>query len=160
MAKTSAGLLPYRTDADGTLHVFIAHMGGPFWARRDAGGWSVPKGEYDAGPEEPREVAGREFAEEIGVDAPAGPWLELGEFRMPSGKRLTAYAVEAGADLAFVASNDFELEWPRGSGRMQRFPEIDRAGWFPVDVAATKLVGGQVPILEALRERLGVSPTL
>lgn len=160
MPKTSAGLLPYRVDTDGTLHVFIAHMGGPFWARRDAGGWSLAKGEYDAGSQEPRTVAQREFAEEIGVDAPPGPWLELGEFRMPSGKRLTAYAVVADADLAFVGSNEFELEWPRGSGRMQRFPEIDHAGWFPLDVAATKLVGGQVPILAALRERLGVSPTL
>lgn len=155
MPKTSAGLLPYRVDADGTVHVFIAHMGGPFWARRDAGGWSVAKGEYDAGADEPRAVAEREFVEEIGVAAPAGHWLELGEFRMPSGKRLTVYAVAADAALTFVASNDFELEWPRGSGRMQRFPEIDRAGWFPLDQAATKLVAGQVPILTLLRERLG-----
>lgn len=154
MPKTSAGLLPYRVDDDGTLRVFIAHMGGPFWARRDAGGWSVTKGEYDAGLEPPRAVAEREFAEEIGMPAPAGDWLELAEFRMPSGKRLTVYAVAAPAELAFVASNEFELEWPRGSGRMQSFPEIDRAGWFTLEEAATKLVGGQVPILDVLRERL------
>lgn len=155
MPKTSAGLLPYRVAGDGTLLVFIAHMGGPFWARRDLGGWSLAKGEYDARSEHPRLVAEREFAEEIGAPAPGGEWLELGEFSMPSGKRLTAYAVSAAADLSFVAGNEFELEWPRGSGRIQRFPEIDRADWFPVEVAATKLVGGQVPILAALADRLG-----
>ncbi len=154
MARTSAGLLPYRFDDDGTLLVFIAHMGGPLWARRDAGGWSLAKGEYDAGTQQPKQVAATEFAEEIGVAAPSGPWLELGVFWMPSGKRVTTYAVHAPATLAFVASNTFEMEWPRGSGRRQQFPEIDAARWFPIEVAATKVVAGQVPILHALTERL------
>ncbi len=156
MTRTSAGLIPYRIDADGTLQVFIAHLGGPLWARRDLGGWSIAKGEYDARIETPREVAAREFTEEIGVPVPAGEWLDLGVFRMPSGKRITAYAVAAGPPIQFVASNEFEMEWPPRSGRRQWFPEIDRAGWFPLDVAATKLVGGQVAILAALAER--VSP--
>lgn len=158
MPKTSAGVLPYRFGTDKTLHVFIAHMGGPFWARRDLGGWSIVKGEYDAPTELPREVAEREFAEEVGVAAPRGQWLELGDFRMRSGKLVTAYAVLAGPDLSFVRSNDFEMEWPRGSGRIQRFPEVDKAHWFPADVAATKLVDGQVTILRALQDRLADPP--
>lgn len=154
MPKTSAGIVPYRIDLDRTLHVFIAHMGGPFWARRDLGGWSIVKGEYDVATETPREVAEREFAEEIGVASPEGAWLQLGEFSMPSRKVVTVYAVSAGFDLAFVSSNDFELEWPRGSGRIQQFPEVDKAQWFPADVAAMKLVRGQVPILRTLQARL------
>jgi predicted NUDIX family NTP pyrophosphohydrolase len=159
MGKTSAGLLPYRLSAAGDLSVFIAHMGGPFWARRDLGGWSIVKGEYDAATEAPREVARREFAEEIGAPAPTGAWLDLGACRQPSGKVITAYAVAAGPELAFVASNEFELEWPRGSGRLRRFPEVDRAQWWPLPVARDKLVSGQAPILDRLAQRLGPSPS-
>ena len=108
-AGHSAGLLPFRVDALG-IHVFIAHMGGPFWARRDDGGWSISKGEYDPATEEPRDVARREFREEIGVDAPGEPWIELGALRMPSGKRITAYAAHGPAQLAYVESNLFEME--------------------------------------------------
>lgn len=147
--RHSAGLLPYRDDDAGLL-VFIAHMGGPFWARRDDGGWSLSKGEYDPAAEDPREVARREFREEIGVDAPAQPWTELGDLRMPSGKVITVFAVPAPAELAYVESNLFEMEWPRGSGTVRSFPEIDRAGWFPLDEARTKLVSGQVPFLDRL----------
>lgn len=152
MPKTSAGVLPYRrTAADRDLDVFIAHMGGPLWARRDAGGWSIVKGEYDAAAEHPLEVARREFAEEVGVPAPAGDWIELGAFRQPSGKVVTAYAVAVDADLVFAGSNLFEMEWPRGSGRIQRFPEVDRAQWWPLSVAKTKVVSGQIPILDRLQ---------
>lgn len=147
--KTSAALLAYRTDA-GDLLVFLGHMGGPFWQRKDERGWSIPKGEYDAGAEAPRDVAQREFTEEIGVPPPAGDLLDLGVFVQPSGKRIRAFAVRSGAELRYVASNTFALEWPRGSGRVAVFPEIDRAGWFGIDEARRKLVAGQVPILDAL----------
>lgn len=130
--------------------VFIAHMGGPLWARRDDGGWSISKGEYDPAAEDPRAVAAREFREEIGVDAPPAPWIELGELRMPSRKVVTAFAVAAPDKLAYVTSNLFEMEWPPRSGRIGRFPEIDRAAWFPLDAARRKLVGGQVPFLDRL----------
>ncbi len=148
-ARTSAALLAYRHGGDG-LRVFIGHMGGPFWARRDAGGWSIPKGEVEPGEAELLAVARREFAEEIGTPAPEGEVLDLGVFVQPSGKRIHVFAVRAEQPLAFVASNAFELEWPRGSGRIQAFPEIDRAQWFAVAEARGKVVAGQVPILDAL----------
>jgi predicted NUDIX family NTP pyrophosphohydrolase len=150
-AKTSAALLAYRSSAEGLL-VFLGHMGGPFWQHRDAGGWSIPKGEYEADHEAPQDVARREFAEEIGVPAPDGDLLDLGVFVQPSGKRIQAFAVRSGAALQYVASNTFDLEWPRGSGRIATFPEIDRAAWFGIDAARTKVVAGQIPILEALAE--------
>jgi predicted NUDIX family NTP pyrophosphohydrolase len=154
MAKTShsAGLLPYRTR-DGRLEVFIAHMGGPFWARRDEGGWSIVKGEYAPG-EDALAAARREFQEETGSPAPPGEVLELGEVRQASGKRVTAWAIEADLDPASVRSNTFTIEWPRGSGRSQEFPEIDRAGWFDVSFARTKLIKGQVPLVDELERRL------
>jgi predicted NUDIX family NTP pyrophosphohydrolase len=147
--KTSAALLAYRTGADALL-VFLGHMGGPFWQHKDDRGWSIPKGEYDAGAEAPWDVARREFAEEIGVPAPQGDVLDLGVFAQPSGKRIRAYAVPAGPDLRYLASNTFELEWPRGSGKISAFPEIDRAAWFGVEEARRKVVPGQIPILDAL----------
>lgn len=154
MPKTSAGLLPYRIDTNGGVEVFVVHMGGPFWARRDAGAWSIAKGEYDAATESAREVAAREFTEEIGVPAPAEPWQDLGEIRQKSGKHLTAYAValQGQPELAFVESNEFDLEWPRGSGRIQRFPEVDRAEWMSTESARARLVSGQVPLLDRLLE--------
>lgn len=152
MVKTSAGLLPYRVRGD-IAEVFVAHMGGPLWARKDVGAWSIIKGEFDPATEEPVQVARREFAEEIGVEAPAEPWLTLGEFRQRSGKIVTVFAV-AVADLTFVASNEFELEWPRGSGRFRSFPEVDRAEWLTVETARSKMVSGQVPILDRLSQEL------
>ena len=153
MAVQSAGLLPYRRDSTG-LHVFLVHMGGPFWAHRDAGGWSVAKGLADP-CEAPEDAARREFAEEVGAPAPPGDLLDLGSRRMPSGKVVRVFAVEAPPSLAFVVSNTFALEWPRGSGRVQDFPEVDRAAWFPLDEARTKLVAGQVPFLDTLADRIG-----
>jgi predicted NUDIX family NTP pyrophosphohydrolase len=154
-SKRSAALLVYRTSssAAGGLEVLIAHMGGPFWARKDDAGWSIPKGEY-VPPEEPLAAALREFEEEMGSPAPAGPYLELGEFKQSGGKIITTFAVPGDFDLAGFVSNLFELEWPRGSGRIQEFPEMDRAAWFDLDQAAIKLVKGQVPILQALRTAL------
>jgi predicted NUDIX family NTP pyrophosphohydrolase len=152
VAKRSAALLVYRLGADG-LEVLVAHMGGPFWARRDAGAWSIPKGECEDG-EDPLATARREFAEELGTAAPGGEPVALGEFRQPSGKVIISYAIRGDVDLAGFRSNTFALEWPRGSGVIQEFPEMDRAEWMTAERAAGKLVKGQVPILDALRERL------
>ena len=152
MPKTSAGLLPYRRTADG-IEVFVAHMGGPFWARKDAGAWSIIKGEY-GDDETPEEVARREFREEIGVDAPPGPWHALGEITQSGGKRVTAFAAEC-ADLEFVASNEVEIEWPPRSGRTIRVPEVDRAEWWPVETARAKLVKAQGELLDRLLEAIG-----
>ena len=129
-------------------------MGGPFWARRDLGGWSIPKGEFDPAGEDPLIAALREFVEEIGVPAPTGTPIDLGVHVQRGGKRVHAFAVEADPTLAFLASNTFPLEWPRGSGRIQQFPEIDRAQWFELDEARRRVVSGQVPILDALAARL------
>jgi predicted NUDIX family NTP pyrophosphohydrolase len=150
--KRSAGLLLYRVR-DERLEVFIAHMGGPFWAKKDDGGWSIVKGEYEE-HEDPLVAARREFEEETGAPPPMGPTLTLGEVRQRSGKQITAWAIEADFDPAAVRSNTFTLEWPRGSGRMQEFPEIDRAGWFDVPTARRKLVKGQIPFLEILERQV------
>jgi len=150
--KRSAGLLLFQMR-DGRLEVFIAHMGGPFWANKDEGGWSIVKGEYEDG-EDPYAAARREFLEETGSDPPAGRILELGEVRQPSGKRIVAWAIESDFDAASVRSNTFALEWPRGSGRLTEFPEIDRAGWFDSATAREKLVKGQVPFVELLERHV------
>jgi predicted NUDIX family NTP pyrophosphohydrolase len=147
MAKTSAGVLLYRRGADG-VEVLIGHMGGPFWARKDAGGWSLPKGEYGE-DEEAFAVALREFEEELGSPCPATEFAPLGEVKS-SGKVLTVWAAEGDLDAAACVSNTFELEWPPRSGRMQEFPEIDRAEWVGLDVAREKLVKGQLPFLDRL----------
>lgn len=148
MPKLSAGVLVYRC-VDGVVEVLIAHPGGPFWARKDDGAWSIPKGEYSDG-EDPWEVARREFLEELGLAVPAGPRIDFGALKQPSGKVITAFAVEADLDVADAHSNTFELEWPRGSGRMREFPEVDRVGWFTVARARTKLLKGQRPFLDRL----------
>ena len=154
MPRTSAGVLLYRRGPDGGVEVLIGHMGGPFWARKDAGAWSIPKGEH--GPdEEPRDVALREFAEELGAPAPVTDLVPLGEVRQSGGKRLTAWAAEGDFDAAGAVSNTFTLEWPPRSGRVQEFPEIDRAAWATVDEAREKLVEGQVPLLDRLLGLLG-----
>lgn len=148
MPRTSAGLLLYRRRAAG-VEVLVGHMGGPFWARKDARAWSIPKGEH--GPdEEPRDVALREFAEELGSPAPVADLIPLGEVRQSGGKRLTAWAAEGDLDAAAAVSNTFSLEWPPRSGRVQEFPEIDRAAWLTVEEARAKLVAGQVPLLDRL----------
>jgi predicted NUDIX family NTP pyrophosphohydrolase len=135
------------------VRVLLAHPGGPLWVRRDDGAWSIPKGEY-AADEDPLAAARREFAEELGSPPPDGPYLELGEIRQRNGKLVTAWAVAGDLDVATVVSNTFELEWPPRSGRRQVFPEIDRAAWFDLDEAATKLLAGQARFLERLRGHL------
>jgi len=154
MAATSAGLLLYRRTADGDLEVLLAHPGGPFWARKDDGAWSVPKGEY--GPDEdPLQTAHREFEEELGLPAPDGPTVALGEIRQSGGKRVTVWAREADLDVAGAESNTFELEWPRGSGTVKEFPEVDRVAWMAVPVARAKLLKSQVPFLDRLLTATG-----
>lgn len=149
MPVTSAGILLYRQAAPGLLEVWIAHMGGPFWARKDAHAWSVPKGEYSVG-EDPLAAALREFAEEMGTPAPDADYRLLGEFKQPSGKLITVFAAEHDFQPERIVSNTFPLEWPKGSGRIQQYPEIDDARWFPEPEARSKLVKGQLPVLDAL----------
>jgi predicted NUDIX family NTP pyrophosphohydrolase len=153
MVVRSAGLLLYRGTDAAQLQVWIAHMGGPFWARKDAAAWSIPKGEY-AADEDPLAAALREFAEEIGVPAPDVQYAKLGEFRQSSGKIVTVFAAEADLAVERVVSNTFAVEWPRGSGTIRDFPEIDDARWVSLDDARGKLVRGQLPVLDALVERL------
>ncbi|WP_214368656.1 NUDIX domain-containing protein [Pseudonocardia sp. H11422] len=147
----SAGILLYRFTGSGELEVLLGHMGGPFWARKDEAAWSIPKGEHDA-DEDPRVAAAREFAEELGVPPPDGPLVELGTVTQSGGKKVTAFALGGDFDADDIRSNLFEMEWPRGSGRMRSFPEIDRAGWFDLETAATKIVRGQRALLDRLAE--------
>ena len=148
MTVLSAGLLLYRHRGD-ALEVLIGHPGGPFWARKDDGAWSIPKGEYASG-EDPWEAARREFAEEVGCPAPDGARRELGTVKQSSGKMLTVFAVAADLDVSAFTSNTFTLEWPKGSGRLQQFPELDRVAWLPVAQAAIKLLKGHRIFLERL----------
>ena len=148
MPLLSAGLLLHRSAGD-VLEVLIGHPGGPFWARKDDGAWSIPKGEY-AADDDPWDAARREFAEEIGVPPPAGERLDLGTAKQPSGKVLTVFAVAADLDVAAFRSNTFTVEWPKGSGRLREFPELDRAAWLPVTDAHTKLLKGQRVFLDRL----------
>jgi predicted NUDIX family NTP pyrophosphohydrolase len=142
-------------DASPALEVFIARMGGPFWARKREGAWSIPKGEFDPAAEDPLTAARREFAEELGVPAPAGTPVDLGEFRYSSGKRIRVYALDAPAfELEDLVSTTFELEWPPRSGRRQSFPEIDDARWADLDTARPLLVAGQRPVLDAVARLL------
>jgi predicted NUDIX family NTP pyrophosphohydrolase len=151
--KLSAGLLVYRRTAGG-LEVLLVHPGGPFWAKKDGGVWSVPKGEYES-EEDPLKVALREFEEEIG-SAPPDPTDQrsLGELRQPSGKVVRAWAVEGDIDVSEIRSNMFEMEWPPRSGRTQEFPEVDRAGWFGLEEARRKLLRGQIGFLDRLQKLL------
>ena len=132
--------------------VFLVHPGGPFWQRKDEGAWSIPKGEFE--DETPLEAAVREFQEETGF-APRGNFLELSPIKQAGGKTVFAWALEWDCDPAKIKSNTFMMEWPKGSGTMREFAEVDRAGWFSFDEARKKLLKGQVPLLEQLRERLG-----
>jgi predicted NUDIX family NTP pyrophosphohydrolase len=150
MPRTSAGILLYRLRPAGP-EVLLGHMGGPFWAKKDDGGWSIPKGEH--GPDEdPLAVARREFEEELGSSVPTQELVPLGALRVTSGKVLTVWAAEGDLDAAAAQSNTFTVEWPPRSGRMQEFPEIDRAAWFGLEEARSKLVKGQVPFLDRLRD--------
>lgn len=155
MAVRSAGILLYRWTAAGGLEVWIAHMGGPFWERKPTRSWSIPKGEYAAG-EDPLAAAVREFAEEIGTPPPSIDYFPLGEFRQPSGKVITVFAAESDFEPEGIRSNTFPLEWPKGSGNIQEFPEVDDARWVAEPDARSKLVKGQVPLLDALRHALSI----
>ena len=149
--KRSAAVLLYKRSGR-EVRVLLVHPGGPFWAKKDVGAWSMPKGEYEAG-EEPLTVAKREFAEELGAE-PRGEFLELGELVQPSRKRITAWALEGDFDIDKLKSNTFELEWPPKSGRKQMFPEVDRAEWFAVADARKKMLSGQRGFLDRLLARL------
>ncbi len=150
--KRSAGLLLFR-GGGGEVEVLLAHMGGPLWARRDAGAWSVPKGEY-LPPEEPRAAARREFEEELGLPPPNGPYVPLGDTRQSGGKVVTVWAVESDLDPDRVVPGTFTMEWPRGSGEQRSFPEIDRVAWFSPDRARERMVAGQRVFLERLAAHL------
>jgi predicted NUDIX family NTP pyrophosphohydrolase len=152
-AARSAGLLPYRFRDGRVLELLLVHPGGPFWAKKDDGAWSVAKGEY-ASDEEPEAAASREFVEELGQEPPPGPRLDLGEIRQPSGKRVRVWAVEGDLDADAVVSNEFELEWPPHSGETRSWPEVDRAAWLPAATAKRKLLKGQVGFVDRLVTRL------
>jgi predicted NUDIX family NTP pyrophosphohydrolase len=154
MGATSAGLLLYRIIPGGVVEVLIAHPGGPFWARKDEAAWSVPKGEYLPG-ENPLGAAYREFEEEVGLKPPDGEAIFLGERRQPGGKRVSMWTLSGNLDVTRASSNTFELEWPKGSGRVLEFPEVDRVEWVSIDGARRKLVKGQAPFLDALLEAIG-----
>jgi predicted NUDIX family NTP pyrophosphohydrolase len=149
--KRSAGLLIYRGAGD-ALALLLVHPGGPFWARKDHGAWSIPKGEHDDG-EDALAVAKREFAEEVGT-AIDGKFVDLGEVVQPGRKVVRAFAVAGDVDVNLTQSNTFEIEWPPKSGRRQSFPEVDRAEWFAPDVARRKLLAGQRPFIERLLAHL------
>ena len=151
MTVESAGLLLFRREA-GALLVLLAHPGGPFWRRKDLGAWSIPKGELLAG-EDPEAAALREFAEELGA-APAGPLVPLGTIVQRGGKRVHAFAAEGDFDVATMRSNTFAMEWPPRSGRMQSFPEVDRAEWFAPEVAREKLLPAQAELIDRLERTL------
>jgi predicted NUDIX family NTP pyrophosphohydrolase len=151
MAKQSAGLLMYRVQ-DEHVEVFLVHPGGPFWARKDRGAWSIPKGEF--GPdEEPLAAARREFHEETGFTA-ARPFIALEPVRQSSGKIVRAWAVAGDCDPTRITSNTFALEWPPHSGKLQEFPEVDRAAWFPLERARDQILKSQRPLLDELEQRL------
>lgn len=148
--RTSAGLLLYRTG-DAGLEVLIVHMGGPFWAKKDAAGWSIPKGEQEPG-EDPHDAAVREFTEELGAPPPpgCGPDLDLGTVRQSSSKNVVVYARSGDFDADSISSNVIEVPWPPRSGRTIEIPEVDRAQWCDLETAAVKLVKGQVSFLDLL----------
>jgi predicted NUDIX family NTP pyrophosphohydrolase len=153
MFRVSAGLVMHRID-DGNLQVLLAHPGGPFFQNKDEGAWSIPKGAVDAHDNDEWAAAQREFNEEMGQQVPAGSAVDLGVFRQNRAKEIHIWALEGDMDAAQCSSNKFELEWPPKSGRVQAFPEIDRAAWFDLDVAPNKVVAGQQQVLDALGEYL------
>jgi predicted NUDIX family NTP pyrophosphohydrolase len=151
MAKQSAGILLYRVTSSG-LEVLLVHPGGPFWAKKDAGAWSIPKGEFQKG-EDALAAAKREFSEETGLVV-HGALVPLGPAKQPSGKVIHAWALEGDCDAKGISSNLFTMEWPPRSGQHAEFPEVDRAEWFTVDRAKQKLLKGQVVFLERLGDQL------
>jgi predicted NUDIX family NTP pyrophosphohydrolase len=151
MPKQSAGVLLYR-DRGGSVEVLLVHPGGPFWAKKDEGAWSIPKGEFNEG-EDPLAAARREFEEELGAPV-SGEFLSLGSIKQSGGKRVHAWAVQGEFDPTLVASNTFKMEWPPKSGREMEFPEVDRAGWFDLTSARTKILKGQFELIDRLEKLL------
>ena len=151
MRMTSAGILLYRKRA-GRFEVLLVHPGGPFWEKKDLGAWSIAKGEYDES-EEPFQAALREFQEETG-HRPAGPFIKLTQRKQPSGKIVDAWAAESDWDASNLVSNTFSMEWPKGSGKLQEFPEVDRAEWFDFSEASRRIFPGQCGFIEELSEIL------
>lgn len=149
MPKQSAGIILYRRTLHG-LEVLLVHPGGPFWAKKDQGAWSIPKGEYDAS-EQPLQAAIREFKEEIGF-TPSGPFQELGSIKQSGGKLVTAFACQGDCDATSITSNLCRIEWPPRSGRHIEFPEVDRARWFPIHEAPAYLNKSQAPLLQTLSQ--------
>lgn len=149
MPRRSAGLLLYRFNGEAEIEVLLVHPGGPFWAKKDDGAWSLPKGENEVG-EGPLTVAEREFEEELGQPPPSGTRRDLGELAQSSAKRVHAWAIEGDLDADHIVSNTFEIEWPPKSGAVVNFPEVDRAGWFTLSEARIKLLSGQVGFLDRL----------
>jgi predicted NUDIX family NTP pyrophosphohydrolase len=154
MKKQSAGILLYRKNGS-HFEVLLGHAGGPFWKKKDLGAWSLPKGEY--GPEEdPQTAACREFQEETGQPVPEGARIDLGSMKRKDGKTITVWAVEGTIDEKRIASNTFEMEWPPRSGRMEAFPEIDRAAWYPLAAAGPHMHQEQAVFIERLADHLGI----
>jgi len=154
-SRRSAGILLHRRHGDG-LEVLLVHPGGPAWSKRDAGAWSIPKGEYTDG-EDPLAAARREFEEELGTPPPDAEAEDLGEIRQRSGKRVHGWALPGNLDVSTVVSNTTQFEWPPRSGRIIEIPEVDRAEWFGLQAAREKINAGQVPLLDRLEELLGGS---
>ncbi|MEN6386869.1 MAG: NUDIX domain-containing protein [Phycisphaerales bacterium] len=154
MQKRSAGLLVYRFHKN-TLEVLLIHPGGPFWQNKDAASWSIPKGLYETG-EHPLDAAKREFMEETGFNPPKGDFVELTPQKQPSGKIVSAWAIQGDYDTSKMVSNMFEMEWPPKSGKMAEFPEADRAEWFNMKDAKKKILKGQLPFLDELNNLLKV----
>lgn len=155
MPKKSAGLLLFRPKSEGSqLEVFLVHPGGPFWRSKDDGAWTIPKGEF-TDDEDALAAARREFREETGSDAPDGDYLPLKPVKQAGGKIVHAWAIEGDFDPAGLRSNNFQCEWPPRSGRMQEFPEVDRADWFAPDMARRKILAGQLPLIDQLLESRG-----
>jgi predicted NUDIX family NTP pyrophosphohydrolase len=156
MAKQAAGILLYRQGRSG-LEVLLAHPGGPLWAKKDVGAWTIPKGQF-GDDESPLGAAKREFEEEMGSPA-GGEFVEIGSIKQPSGKVVHAFVAEADFDVATVHSNLFQLEWPPRSGKRAQFPEVDRAAWFSIDEARLKILKGQEPFLDRLLALLKATAT-
>jgi predicted NUDIX family NTP pyrophosphohydrolase len=158
MPKLSAGILPYRVEKDGSLSVLLVHPGGPVWKNKDEHAWSIPKGEYGL-DENPEQAAAREFAEELGLAVPEGPWIDLGTVRQSGGKFVRAWAVLSETlHIEGMVSNRFEMEWPPGSGRIQDFPEVDRAEWMTIPQASVRLVAAQTEFLSRLSTEMPPQP--
>ena len=153
VSRRSAGIALYRRSDSG-LEILLVHPGGPLWARRDQGVWSIPKGEYGDG-EDPEAAARREFAEEVGSPPPPGELVDLGEIKQRSGKLVRAWGIEGDLDAGAIVSNTFSMEWPPRSGQTRQFPEVDRAEWFGMVEARERINPGQVPLLERLERAAG-----